>query len=90
LVTRRRAGFLVLVGLTGLIAACAAPAGPRSEAAPAVPKHSGGPRLAFDNRSIDYGNVEFSQQVKASFQITNVGDQRLAIRKVDVKAVEGC
>ncbi len=91
LVTRRKAGFLMLVGLTGLVAACAAPsAGPKAEAAPTVTKYSGGPRLAVDNRAIDYGSVPFNREVKATFQVSNVGDQRLAIRKVDVKTVQGC
>jgi hypothetical protein len=87
----RLLGLFVLFALTGLIAACAAPSsGPRAEPAPTVTKYSGGSRLAVDSRVIDYGNVSFNQEVKATFKVTNVGDQKLAIRKVDVKIVQGC
>ena len=80
----------MLFALVGLVGACAAPAGPKAEPAPAVTKHSGGARLAFDNRAVDYGSVAFGQPIEATFRASNVGDKRLAIRKVDVKAVQGC
>ena len=76
--------LLALVGL--LLAGCAASSPP---AAPAVGTSSG-PRLAFDQRSLDFGDVQFKQQVDASFTAKNVGDRPLTISKVDVKTVEGC
>jgi hypothetical protein len=89
-VLRSRVGVLMLLGLVGLLAACAGSSGPRAEPAPTVTKFSGGPRLAVDNKVIDYGNVAFNQEVKATYQISNVGDQRLTIRKVDIKTIQGC
>jgi hypothetical protein len=86
----RHIGLLVLFVLAGLVASCAGPSGPRAEPAPTVTKFSGGPRLAVDNRVVDYGSVPFNREVKASFQVSNVGDQRLTIRKVDVKTIQGC
>lgn len=70
--------------------ACAGPtAGPKLEPAPKVESFAGGPRLSLDNRSVDFGSVPY-QELKATFQLTNVGDQRLEIKKVDVKTVQGC
>jgi hypothetical protein len=87
---RRHIGLVLLLVLAGLVAACAGSSGPRAEPAPTVTKFSGGPRLALDNRTVDYGNVVFNQEVKATFQLSNVGDQRLSIRKVDIKTIQGC
>ena len=87
---RRHIGLLVLVVLAGLVAACAGSAGPKVEPAPTAARFAGGPRLAVDNRLVDYGDVPFNKEVKATFQVKNVGDQRLTIKKVDVRIVQGC
>jgi hypothetical protein len=88
---RRLCAPLYLVILLGLVAACASPSsGPTVVPAPKVDALSGGPRLAFDSQLIDYGSVPFNRGVKANFQVRNVGDQRLTIKKADVKTVEGC
>ncbi len=87
---RRYVGLLLLAGLAGLVAACASSAGPKVEPAPTVAAFSGGPRLAVNDRLVDYGGVPFNKEVKATFQVKNVGDKRLEIRKVDVRAVQGC
>jgi hypothetical protein len=87
---RRYIGLLVLVVLVGLVAACASSAAPKVEPAPTAEKFTGGPRLAVNNRLVDYGDVPFDKEVRATFQVKNVGDQRLLIRKVDVKTVQGC
>jgi hypothetical protein len=87
----RRLVGLVILSLVGLaLVACAGAAGPKIEPAKAIGSYSGGPRLALGQRSVDYGKVEFNQQVKASFDVKNVGDRPLTIQKVDVKTVEGC
>ena len=85
---RRYIGLLVV--LAGLVAACAGSAAPKVEPAPTVGKFTGGPRLAVNDKLVDYGEVPYNREVRAVFQVTNVGDQRLLIRKVDVKTVQGC
>jgi hypothetical protein len=88
----RRLVGLVILSLVGfaLVACASAASGPKIEPGKAVGSYSGGPRLALGQRSVDYGKVEFNQQVKASFDVKNVGDRPLTIRKVDVETVEGC
>lgn len=93
---RRHVGLAFLLVLLGLVAACASSlagassSGPKVEPAPTVDSYAGGPRLVFDNKSIDFGAVPFNKEVKASFQVRNVGDQKLTIGKVDTKIVQGC
>lgn len=87
----RLAGLFVLLGLVAACASAAAGAsGPKTEPAPKVDAYMGGPRLAFDNQSVDFGQVPFQKEVKATFQVRNVGDQKLTIGKADVKVAQGC
>lgn len=87
---RRVIGFL-MVALVGLaLVACASAAAPKVEQGKAVQPYVGGPRLEFQQRSVDYGKVQFNQTVKATFDAKNVGDKPLTIRKVDVETVAGC
>ncbi len=86
----RCVGLLVLAALAGLVAACASSAAPKVQPAPTVAAFSGGPRLAVNDKIVDYGDVPFNKEVKATFQVKNVGDKRLEIKKVDVKTVQGC
>ena len=87
----RRLIGLALVVLVGLaVAACASNAAPKVDQGKAVQPYAGGPRLALEQRSIDYGKVQFNQQVSATFDAKNVGDRPLTIQKVDVKTVQGC
>ncbi len=82
---------LVLLALVGLaVVTCASAAGPKVEQGKAAQPYAGGPRLAFQERSVDYGKVQFNQTVKATFDAKNVGDKPLTIRNVDVQTIEGC
>ena len=67
-----------------------APRGRRWSTGKAVQPYTGGPRLALQQQSVDYGNVQFDQTVKATFDAKNVGDKPLTIQTVDVETVEGC
>ncbi len=88
---RRCIALLSLAVFAGLVmAACASSAEPRVEPAPTVAAFSGGPRLTVNSKVVDYGDVPFNKEVKAVFQLKNVGDKRLEIKKVDVKTVQGC
>ncbi len=89
---RRLIGLLILsvVGLALVGCASAGTNGPKVEQGKAVQSYSGGPRLAFQERSVDYGKVQFNQTVKATFDAKNVGDKPLTIQKVDVETIEGC
>lgn len=88
LVSKGSVGVAVLALLAVLLAACGA--APSVDPAPKVGSYQGGPRLALDNKSLDFGNVSYNQEVKATFNLKNVGDQPLRIEKVDVKTLEGC
>jgi hypothetical protein len=87
---RRLAGLCLLALVAVLLTGCVGSAVPKVEQGKAVQPYSGGPRLALEQRSIDYGKVQFNQQIDATFNVKNVGSGPLAIRKVDVKVVEGC
>lgn len=45
---------------------------------PGVPVEvSGSPRLSLDRKAIDFGDVPVNQMVRASFTLSNVGDESL-------------
>lgn len=50
----------------------------------------GGPRLAVDKTVVDYGAVDYGQEVAAIFALRNVGDEPVMIGNPDVKTLEGC
>jgi hypothetical protein len=89
-IMRRLAGLSLLILVGVVLTGCAGSAAPRIEQGKPAQSFAGGARLALEQRSIDYGKVQFNQQVKATFNAKNVGDKPLAIRKVDVKTVQGC
>lgn len=54
-------------------------------------KVTGSPRLEVDKDRIDFGDVPLGQTVKASFKLTNVGDEPLTISFPPVaEVVDGC
>lgn len=87
---RRLIGLALLSLLSLVLVSCAGAAAPKIEPGKPVASYTGGPRLALEQQSIDYGKVQFNQQVQATFTAKNVGSSPLTIRKVDVKAVQGC
>ncbi|MBM4458724.1 MAG: DUF1573 domain-containing protein [Chloroflexi bacterium] len=49
------------------------------------------PRLAVDQKTMDFGKVPLDIPVKATFKLTNVGDQPLQIlNKPIVEVRQGC
>ena len=58
--------------------------------APTVAASGNGPRIAFANEEIDFGNVAFGDVVRAAFEFKNVGNEPLKILKAQVEVVEGC
>lgn len=59
---------------------------------PAVPVTvNGSPRLHIDQELIDFGQVPVGKMVKASFMLSNTGDQPLTVSHPPVPTVvEGC
>jgi hypothetical protein len=56
-----------------------------------APLFSGGPRLAADTDTIDFGDVRFDKMVTASFRLRNVGDKPLMLASnPPVEVAEGC
>ena len=69
----------------------------RSEITPAVEEEStqsasrtGGPAMAFDVTSVDFGDVPLDTPVSYAFPFANTGDATLQIEDVQVKTLEGC
>lgn len=58
--------------------------------APTVVASGNGPRIAFANEEIDFGNVPFDDVVRAAFEFKNVGNEPLKILKAQVEVVDGC
>jgi hypothetical protein len=65
---------------------------PSTDAATATaPEFTGGAKLAVDQQKINFGTVPLGKPVKATFRLTNVGDQQLVIEgKPQVEVKEGC
>jgi hypothetical protein len=84
---------IVWIGVAGLVLLAAGLfvlGRPPAQAAKA-PQFTGGPKLAVDQEKINFGTVPLGKPVKATFRLTNVGDQPLQIEgapQVEVK--EGC
>ena len=56
-----------------------------------TPDVSGAPSLKVDKELIDFGDVKLGTEVKASFQITNVGDQPLRFTEEPyITLLDGC
>jgi cell division septal protein FtsQ len=52
---------------------------------------SGSPSLKVDKETVDLGKKRLGQQVKVSFQLTNVGDQPLRFASAPtIEVKEGC
>jgi cell division septal protein FtsQ len=52
---------------------------------------TGSPSLKVDKETVDLGNKRLGQQVKVSFQLTNVGDQPLRFTSAPtIEVKEGC
>ena len=69
----------------------------RSEITPAVEEEgtqtaprAGGPAMAFDVTSVDFGDVPLDTPVSYAFPFANRGDATLQIEDVQVKTLEGC
>jgi hypothetical protein len=63
----------------------------RQEALSAGQPFTGGPRLALDTDTIDFGRVRFERMVTARFTVRNVGDKTLHLAaNPPVEVVEGC
>lgn len=58
--------------------------------APAVVADGKGPRIAFVNEEIDFGNVLFGDVIQAPFEFKNVGNEPLTISKTQIEVIEGC
>ena len=51
---------------------------------------AGGPAMAFDLKSVDFGDVPLDTPVNYAFEFSNKGDATLQIEDVQVKTLEGC
>jgi hypothetical protein len=80
-------GLVVLIAIA--IAMLAKQPTPDQATTPA--KVTGSPRLEVDKDRIDFGDVPLGKTVKASFKLTNVGDESLTISYPPVaEVVDGC
>lgn len=90
---QRRRTMAVVMGVVGLaIVGIAALLLTRS-GTPAnyTPEYAGGPRLALEQDSYDYGYVQLGTTITTDVKIENVGDEPLKISEIPVVEVrEGC
>lgn len=82
------AGGILLLIVAGLLILLRQPDNKQAE----VPiTASGSPKLVIDQEQIDFGDVPLNKMVKASFTLSNSGDQPLIISNSPVaEVVEGC
>ncbi len=73
-------GFLVVALLVGALSCAPAP----------VAEFSGGPRIFFDEDSVDMGKVPPEPPVGYTFHFRNVGDKPLVILDASLRLVLGC
>lgn len=50
----------------------------------------GGPAMAFEATSVDFGDVPLDTPIEYAFPFSNTGDATLQIEDVQVKTLEGC
>ena len=81
-------GGILVLAIAGLLFAMSQ----STASQPAVPVTvSGSPRLHVDQELIDFGDVPVGKMVKASFNLSNTGDQPLVFSHPPVPTVvEGC
>jgi len=60
------------------------------EKAEGATSRQGGPAMAFDVTSVDFGDVPLNTPVSYAFPFSNTGDATLQIEDVQVKTLEGC
>ena len=60
------------------------------EKADGATPRGGGPAMAFDVTSVDFGDVPLNTPVSYAFEFANTGDATLQIEDVQVKTLEGC
>jgi hypothetical protein len=76
---------IVVVAALSVLAACSGGGG---EKAPVT--YKGGPRISFDRRALDFGNVPVDKPFEAVFQVSNVGDRPLMVSRSINRVLEGC
>jgi hypothetical protein len=83
------AGGALLVIIIGIVLLSNLGRGSPGPGSPA--QVTGQPKLALDREQIDFGKVPLGKTVKATFKLTNVGDQPLQILNQPVVEVkQGC
>ena len=77
--------LLIVAGLALLWRPASQPqAGARTQTA-------GGPRLAVDKEEIDFGRIPINKTVKATFRLTNTGNQPLKVLgEPQIEVKQGC
>ena len=78
--------LMIIVGLVLLVSP-----GRQSSGASSPAPGTDGPRLAVDRDLIDFGKVQLGKTVKATFVLSNIGDQLLTLQGVPVVELKkGC
>ncbi|MDP3063411.1 MAG: hypothetical protein Q8O40_09420 [Chloroflexota bacterium] len=56
----------------------------------ATTTYKGGPRISFDRRALEFGDVPVDKPFDAVYQVSNVGDQPLVVTQTINRVLEGC
>ncbi len=88
----RALGFLAPLALVLVLAAAACEAPQASSSSNPASGTSGatGARISVDTDTVDFGQVALDKEVRATFNVKNVGTETLTLREVKLRLVEGC
>ena len=81
-----RWAMVVVLALAALAVLAACSGGDQK----ATTTYKGGPRISFDRRALDFGNVPVDKPFDAVYQVSNVGDRPLVVTKTINRVLEGC
>jgi len=89
---RRFPPLLILAGVAALALAAIAALSASAQPQQAVPIETrGAPKLKVDFESIDLGNLPLGTTTRATFRVSNAGDQPLRVAKApSIQVLEGC
>jgi len=90
---RRISPLLILAGIAALALAAFAvlSAGGQPQTQSVAIETRGAPKLKVDFESIDLGNLPLGTTTRATFRVSNAGDQPLRLAKAPwVEVLEGC
>ena len=76
---------ILAVAALAVLAACSG-----SDQKATTTTYKGGPRISFDQRALNFGDVPVNKPFDAVYQVSNVGDRPLVVTQTINRVLEGC